>query len=87
MKQIATENLLRITYWKVPNFALHIPIKDRAGTSLVLQWLRLLSVHAWVLNSISGQGAGSHISQLKVHLPQLKVLQAASETWCSRVNE
>ena len=68
-------------------FALHIPIKDRAGTSLVLQWLRLPSVHTWGLNSISGQGAGFHMSQLKVHLPQLKVVQAASETWCSRVNE
>ena len=80
MKQIATENLLRITYWKVPTFALYIPIKDKAGTSLVLQWLRLLAVHAWGLNSISGQGAGPHMSQLKV-------LHAASETWCSRINE
>ena len=42
------------------------------GTSLVVQWLRLLAPNAQGLGSIPGQGTRSHMLQLRVHLLQLK---------------
>ena len=44
-------------------------LKDlRAGTSLVLQWLRLHAPNAGGLVSIPGQGNRSHMRQLRVHM-------------------
>ena len=42
------------------------------GTSLVVQWLRLLAPNAQGLGSIPGQGTRSHLLQLRVHLLRLK---------------
>ena len=50
-----------------------------SGTSLVVQWLRLLTLNAGVLGSIPGQGTGSYMLQLRVHMLQLKILQAATK--------
>ena len=61
------------------------------GISLVVQWLRLLSPSAGGLGSILGQGTRSYRPQLRVHLPQQKILHAATKiedpkTWHSRIN-
>ena len=38
------------------------------GTSLVVQWLGLRAPNAEDWGSIPGQGAGSHMLQLRVHM-------------------
>ena len=43
-----------------------------SGTSLVVQWLRLLTPHAGGPGSIPGQETRSHMPQLRVHMPQLR---------------
>ena len=48
------------------------------GTSLVVQRLRLCAPSAGVRNPIPGQGARSHMPQLRVCVLQLKILHAAS---------
>ena len=50
------------------------------GTSLVVQWLRLHAPNARGLGSIPGQGTRSH-------MPQLKILHAATKTQCSQINK
>ena len=44
-------------------------------TSLVVQWLGLRTPNAGRWGSIPGQGTGSHVRQLGVHRPQLKIPQ------------
>ena len=44
----------------------------KPGTSLVAQWLRLHAPNAGKASSIPGKGAGFHMPQLRVHLPQLR---------------
>ena len=39
------------------------------GTSLVVQWLRLCAPNAGDPGSIPGWGTGSHMPQLRVHMP------------------
>ncbi|TEA34510.1 hypothetical protein DBR06_SOUSAS10710064, partial [Sousa chinensis] len=51
--------------------------------SLIVQWLRLCSPNAGGLGSIPGQGTGSHMPQLRVHMLQLKIPHAATKTQCS----
>ena len=50
-----------------------------AGTSLVVQWLRLHAPNAGGLGSIPSWGTSSHILQLRVCKLQLKILLAATE--------
>ena len=57
------------------------------GTSVVVQWLRLWAPDAEGLGSILGQGARSHMLQLRARRPQLKILHAATKTQCSQVNK
>ena len=47
-------------------------------TSLLVQWLRLYIPNAGGQGSIPGQGTRSHISQLKVWKPLLKILHATT---------
>ena len=49
------------------------------GTSLVVQWLRLHIANATGPGSIPGQGSRPHMQQLRVHMPQLKILHAATK--------
>ena len=44
-----------------------------AGTSPVVQWLRLDAPSAEGIGSIPGQGTRSHMLQLRVHMLQLKI--------------
>ena len=50
-----------------------------SGTYLVVQWLRLLTLNAGGLGSIPGQGTRSYMLQLRVHMLQPKILQAAAK--------
>ena len=52
-------------------------ISITVGTSLVVQWLRLHAPDAGGLGSIPVQGTRSHNLQLRVHMPQLKILHSA----------
>ena len=45
------------------------------GTYLVVQWLRLGAPNARSLGSIPGQGASSHMLQLKVLQASTKILE------------
>ena len=56
-------------------------------TSLVVQWLWLHVSNAGYLDSIPGEGTRSHMSQLRVCMPWLKIPHAATETWCSQINK
>ncbi|TEA36880.1 hypothetical protein DBR06_SOUSAS32310013, partial [Sousa chinensis] len=47
--------------------------------SLVVQWLRLHAPNAGGLGSIPGQGTRSHMSQLRVRMPQLKIPHATTK--------
>ena len=51
-----------------------------AGTFLLVQWLRYHTPNAEGLGSIPGQGTRSHIPQLTVCIPQLKILYATTKT-------
>ena len=53
--------------------------KNFMGTSLVVQWLRLRAPNAGGLGSIPGQGARSHVPQLRVCMRQLKIPPAATK--------
>ena len=44
----------------------------------MVQWLRLHGPSAGGLGSIPGQGTRSHMLQRRVHLPQLKIVDAVS---------
>ena len=61
---------------------LNIYVKNNrtSGTSLVVQGLRLHIPNAGGLDSIPGQGTGSH-------MPQLKIPPAAMETQHSQINK
>ena len=48
------------------------PSSQHGRTSLVVQWLRLRAADAGGLALIPGQGTGSHMLQLRVHMLQLK---------------
>ena len=37
--------------------------------------------------SIPGQGTGSHMPELRAHVPQLKILHATTKTQCSQINK
>ncbi|TEA25080.1 hypothetical protein DBR06_SOUSAS6010062, partial [Sousa chinensis] len=47
--------------------------------SLVVQWLRLRIPNAGGPGSIPGQGTRSHMLQLRVHMPQLRIPHAATK--------
>ncbi|TEA16676.1 hypothetical protein DBR06_SOUSAS20610068, partial [Sousa chinensis] len=47
--------------------------------SLVVQWLRLRAPSAGGPGSIPGQGTRSHIPQLRVRMPRLKIPHAATK--------
>ena len=47
---------------------------QKTGTSLVVQWLRFCTSNAGDLGSIPDQETRSHVLQLTVHMPQLKIL-------------
>ncbi|TEA28872.1 hypothetical protein DBR06_SOUSAS4010089, partial [Sousa chinensis] len=49
------------------------------GTSLVVQWLRLHTPNAGSPGSIPGQGTRSHMPQLRVRVPQLKIPHATTK--------
>ena len=55
-------------------------------TSLLVQWLRLHAPYAGGTSSIPGQGTRSHQLQLRVHMPQIKILHAATKNWCNQMN-
>ena len=55
--------------------------------SLVVQWLRLCTLNAGVLGSIPGQGTRSYILQLRVYIPQLKILHTMTKTRLSQINK
>ena len=57
-----------------------LPQKDPAGTSLVVEWLRLNASNAGGLCLIPGQG-------IRSHTPQLEILCATAKTWCSQINK
>ena len=48
----------------------------QAGTSLMVQWLRVCALNA----GVPGQGA-------RAHMPQLNILHAATKTQCSQINK
>ena len=48
------------------------------GTSLVVQWLRLHTPSEERPGSVYGQGTRSEVPQLRVHMPQLKMLHATT---------
>ena len=56
------------------------------GTSLVVQWLKLHTPNAGGPGSIPGEETRSHMLQLRIHMPQVKILHAARRVWCSRIN-
>ena len=56
------------------NQILGIHGKERKGTSLVAQRLRLPAPNSGGPNSIPGQGTRSHMQELRVGMPQLKLL-------------
>ena len=47
-------------------------LKALAGTSLVVQWLRLLAINAGGPRSIHDQGTRPHMPQPRVHMLQLR---------------
>ena len=65
--------------------------KRWAGTSPVVQWLRLCTPNARCPCSTPGQGIGSHTPQLKgkerYRTPRLNILCAATKTQSSQVSK
>ena len=61
-----------------PSLIWHSKISPWA--SLVVQWLRLQAPHAGGRDSIPDQGTRSHVLQLRVHMPQLKIPPATTKT-------
>ena len=54
---------------------------------LVVHWLGLHAFNAGALASILGQGTRSHMPQLRVHMPHLKIPCFATKTWHSQINK
>ena len=61
--------------------------KGRERTSLVVQWLRLHAPNGGGLGSILGWGTRSHMLQLTVCMPKLKILHATSKMQCHQINK
>ena len=61
-------------------FQQQLSIEDMGCTPLVVQWLRLHASNAGNPGSIPGQGTRSH-------MPQRKILHAATKTWYSQINK
>ena len=57
------------------------------GTSLIIKWvrMRLWAPHARGVGSIPGQGTRSYTPHLRVCMPQLKILHAATKTRCNQI--
>ena len=53
----------------------------------MVQWPRHHAPNAGALGSIPGQGTGAYMLQLRVHMPQLKILHAATKTQYSQINK
>ena len=70
----------RVLEWSAIAFSDNYLLKSLVfrGTFLVIQWLRLCTPDARGLGSIPGQGTRSH-------MPQLKILPAETETFCSQI--
>ena len=70
---------------------LQLPIaRDRFGTFLVVQWLRLSAPNAGDLDLISGQGIRSHMPQLKNPHATIKIEDppcATTKTQCTQINK
>ena len=66
--------------------------KDRLGTSLAVQWLRLHTPNVGGPGSIPVQGTRSHVhaatksphATTKSLHPMMKILRATTKTWCSQ---
>ena len=57
-----------------------------SGTSLGVQWLRLSAPNEVGLGSIPGQGTGSYMLQIRVHLPKLKISRAITKISHIQIN-
>ena len=64
----------------------HCPPRTCQGASLVVQWLRLQAPGAGDLGSVPGQGTRTHMPQLSIPKPQLKIPRTATETPHSQMN-
>ena len=53
----------------------------------MIQWLRLRAPNPGGLSSIPGQGTRSHLLQLRVRVPQLRILHVTTKTQCSQINK
>ena len=82
-KQAHTHHLCFMIVYRVP-YLIYVYFANycKLGmwTSLVVHWLRLCVPDTGGLGSISGEGTGSHIMQLKI-------LNATTKTWCNQVNK
>ena len=58
---------------------------SRAWTSLVVQWLRFYTPKAVECGLVSDQGTRFHMLQLRVCMPELKILHVTTMTWCSQI--
>jgi len=63
--------------WKKGEIRAEVHLRE---ISLVVQWLRLQATNAGGLGLIPSQETRSHMLQLRVCMPQLKILHAASKT-------
>ena len=62
-------------------------LRNSRGPSLVVQWPRHYAPNAGALGSIPGQGTGAYMLQLRVHMPQLNILHAATKTQYNQINK
>ena len=69
-----------------PVYSFYVHCQAFSGTSLVVQWLGFHAPSTGVLGSSPDQGTRSHMLQLRVHMPQLKILRAATKTRHSQIN-
>ena len=53
----------------------------------MVQWLRLHASHTGGPDLIPGQGTRSHMPQLRVHMPPLKIPHSTTKTWRSQMNK
>ena len=60
--------------------------KGTEGTSLMVQWLRLQFPMREGPGLIPGRGTRSHMLQLKVCMPRLKIPHARTKTWHRQIN-
>ena len=57
------------------------------GTSLLAQWLRLYTPNAEGVNPMPGQGTRSHMPQLRVCTPELKILWATTKNQYDQISK